>query len=181
MSKDSHFIAFETRLRAHRCQTGVAGDWRLSTNPGRGEQMILTQALHDLQTAVLSGTAAANSTRPDKAPSGANKLGQCKDFLNGACKRAAACKFSHPGVNSKAPAGAASQHVPAAFASAHSQKVPLLCMRFAYFGKCTKKGSTAASCVDGKNAKLLHTCALCGFKNGKHDVKDGKHPSGTCP
>jgi hypothetical protein len=138
--------------------------------------MILTQALHDLQTAVLSG----NSNRPDKAPSGANKLGQCKDFLVGNCSRAA-CKFTHAGVSKKAPAGAATQHVPAAFASAHSQAVPLLCLRFAYFGKCTKTGSTAASCLSGKNAKMLHTCALCRFKNGKHDIKDGKHPSGTCP
>ena len=75
------------------------------------------------------------------------------------------------------------QHVPAPFSSAHSQKTPLLCLRFAYFGVCTKHGSTPQSCMSGANLPLVHTCALCRFKNALHPIKDGKNTNngGRCP
>ena len=52
-------------------------------------------------------------------------------------------------------------------------------MQYAYFGTCHR--STGDECKNAINLPLLHVCALCRFKNGKHPINEGKHPSGTCP
>jgi hypothetical protein len=141
------------------------------------EQTILERAIHEVQTAVLVG----NSTGPGKVQPGANKNGQCKQFLAGNCNHKG-CRFAHTGK--PATPGAAKppqQHVPTAFTALHAATTPKICMRYAYFGACTKAVKSKKHCINASGNISLHTCVLCLFAKGKHAIKDGKHPSGVCP
>ena len=181
MGNDKAFLAFEERLRTHRCRLSTTADWStLDMNPNSTESMLMTESIYEVHTQLLG-----NSSRPGKDQSGANKGAneKCHAWAsNGKCSRGATCKFSHDGTGGKPKTqtqAAPTTHVPQAFTQQHGTIKPKICMRYAYFGTCNR--ATGADCKDGGGNVQLHTCVHCKFKKGKHTLKDGKHPSGTCP
>jgi hypothetical protein len=177
MRDDKSFLAFEERLRTHRCRLSTSDDWSaLSSDPASTEATLLTESIYEVHTRHLG-----NSSRPGKVQPGATtpaKQGACREWArSGTCARGASCKFSH--TTTKANPSAQTTHVPIAFTQAHGSKRPKICLRFAYFGTCNR--ASGAQCTDGGGGAQLHTCVHCKFKNGKHTLKEGKHPSGTCP
>ncbi len=157
MGKHKHIITFEKRLRALRCRQPGNTTWIMDTDIASAEHQLLTECIYDMQNAHLQDI---NSQRPSKAPLAANKQGK-------------------GGKGTTKSGKGAKKYVPQPFLALHDHKSPKICMQYAYFGTCHR--STGDECKNAINLPLLHVCALCRFKNGKHPINEGKHPSGTCP
>jgi hypothetical protein len=178
-NKDKPFIKFEESLRRYRSMNATPSNGVMGIQ-GSQEDRILTRAIHEMETEL---TMNRNSTRPGQDLSAAEtkanrrKAGLCDKYQTGDCHEGGKCKYEHrkkPGASTTV-----ARDVPGAFVTAHSAKLPQICLHFAYFGKCGK--STGVSCIGKKGAVRLHTCAHCAFTKGPHAISDGTGPNGQCP
>ena len=152
------------------------------------EYRLMEECIHRMHSHLISGV---NSPRPakdqaeaarkaerEKAKKEAKKGAQepCQDFAAGKCRRTAAdCRYSHA---TPAAVHKDASKVPEAFAAEFKDQRPALCLTFAYTGACARG---ANQCASHKGVVRLHTCARCGFKNGKHAITSGVGPGGKCP
>ena len=146
--------------------------WTLQTDPNSDEQYLLTECIHRMQGDLMNGFSRGSAKGQANGPNTGN---QTKG--SGGKGTSGAKTPAQPGASATVPP------VPQPFLSAHMRKQPAICMHFAYFGTCTRQNATKTGCTSQKKLPLLHTCALCGFKNGVHPIKDGKNTQngGQCP
>ena len=148
-------IDLDARLREFRCREGRGACWTVSNDTNSADQRILAK--------IITESRARNSSRRDTDPSDAEGKGGKKRGKGG-----------KGATDLPKPRAGAAIEVPKDFFNECSEQAPDVCAMFAWAGKCNK--SPGDSCQSSRGHKYLHTCKVCRFEKGEHQIVKGACP-----